>query len=431
MASNFKNDRAWTPQDVKALECAMLNKLEIGFTSIDRDEIPNPNKLPLDAKPTDFMGRKLELEKSIFINSSILTKEMVAKVENAKENDDKEVLNTVLKQHMDTICKETFLDNNGDHQSLPDWVTVVKSQILETLATSTENWWKEFRGQKGKDTRNKKSTPAVTDDVSFQVKLAVNDINQVIKGFLIAAEEKERDAASKKVLKTVEVAADQASKNEVVTSRMMEHQGHLTSVLYKQVHEENQKQLKLLEVSEFLGNDSDRKVQARNLFNKVSSVFKDNGLSLPSSTKIEIWGYDKKKNPFVVAQFSNTSEARTFENQAAQARKKGLLKMKTIRMEPKEDPAFPIPQWRITQEFLKQSATARVEELKTQHEGDGEAMTKILVCEGRINDIKCFRQYNGKEKKIFFEFTCPFRTKRYVTSGISSPFSLIQLNDLK
>ena len=259
MAAKNNNERAWTPQDVKALECAMLNKLEIGFTSIDRDEIPNPNKLPLDAKPTDFMGRKLELEKSIFINSSILTKEMVAKVENAKENDDKEVLNTVLKQHMDTICKETFLDNNGDHQSLPDWVTVVKSQILETLATSTETWWKEFRGHKGKDTRNKKSTPTVADDLSFQVKLAVNDINQMIKGFLTAAEEKERDAASKKVLKTVEVAADQASKNVVITARMMEHQGHLTSAIYKQVYEENQKQLKLHEVSEYLGNDSDRK----------------------------------------------------------------------------------------------------------------------------------------------------------------------------
>ena len=37
---------------------------------------------------------------------------------------------------------------------------------------------------------------------------------------------------------------------------MMEHQGKLTSVVYKQVHEENQKQLKLTEVLEFLGNDS-------------------------------------------------------------------------------------------------------------------------------------------------------------------------------
>ena len=209
------------------------------------------------------------------------------------------------------------------------------------------------------------------------------------------------------MLKTLEVAADQASKNEVVTARMMEHQGHLTSTVYKQVHEENQKQLKLTEVSELLGNDLDGK----NLFNKVSSVFKDNGLSLPSSTRIEIWGHDKKKNPFIVAQFSNTSEARTFENQAAQARKKGLLKMKTFRMDPKEDPAFPIPSWQTTQEFIKESARARVGELKNQHEGDGEAMAKILACEGRINDIKCFRQYNGKEKKIFFEFTCPFRAK--------------------
>ena len=197
MASSNKNERAWTPQDVKALECAMINKLEIGITSIDQAQIPNPNKLPLEAKPTDFWGRKLELEKSIFINSSILVKEMVAKVENAKENDDKEVLIAVLKQHTDTICKETFLDNNGDHQSLPDWVTVVKSQILETLSTNTENWWKEFRGHKGKVTRNK-PTSTGTDDLSFQVKLAVNDINEVVKGFLTAAEEKERDIASKK-----------------------------------------------------------------------------------------------------------------------------------------------------------------------------------------------------------------------------------------
>ena len=68
MASSNKNECAWTPQDVKALECAMINKLEIGITSIDQAEIPNPNKLPLEAKPTDFWRRKLELEKSVFIN---------------------------------------------------------------------------------------------------------------------------------------------------------------------------------------------------------------------------------------------------------------------------------------------------------------------------------------------------------------------------
>ena len=100
-------------------------------------------------------------------------------------------------------------------------------------------------------------------------------------------------------------------------------------------------------------------------------------------------------------------------------------------MDPKEDPAFPIPSWQTTQEFIKESARARVGELKNQHEGDGEAMAKILACEGQIDDTKCFKQYNGKEKKIFFEFTCPFRTRRYVTSGTSSQFSLIQINDLK
>ena len=38
-----------------------------------------------------------------------------------------------------------------------------------------------------------------TDDLSFLVKLAVNDVNEVVKGFLIAA---------KKVIKTIEVALD-------------------------------------------------------------------------------------------------------------------------------------------------------------------------------------------------------------------------------
>ena len=105
--------------------------------------------------------------------------------------------------------------------------------------------------------------------------------------------------------------------------------------------------------------------------------------------------------------------------------------MKTFRMDPKEDPAFPIPSWQTTLEYVKESARARVGELKNQHEGDGEAMAKILAYEGRINYTKCFKHYSGKEKKILFEFTCPFRTKRYVTSGTSSPFSLIQINDLK
>ena len=62
------------------------------------------------------------MKKSIFKNSSIQVKEIVNKIENAKDDDVKEVLVTVLKQHTERIIKETFLDNNGENPSLPEWV---------------------------------------------------------------------------------------------------------------------------------------------------------------------------------------------------------------------------------------------------------------------------------------------------------------------
>ena len=196
------------------------------------------------------------MEKSIFKNSSILAKKIITKVENAKENDDKEVLVTALKQHVEKICKETFLDNNGENPSLPEWVTVAKSQMVETLLTSMEAWWKDFINHTGRVTRNK-STTTGTVNLCFIVKPVVNDVNKVVKDFLIAAEGKERDNAAKKVIKTIKVAADQASKNEVITTRVVEHQGKLTAEVYKQRFEETQKQMKLTEVSKYLGKDSD------------------------------------------------------------------------------------------------------------------------------------------------------------------------------
>ena len=62
--------------------------------------------------------------------------------------------------------------------------------MLETLSTNAESWWKDFIGHLGgRSTRNKPASTG-TDDLSFLVKLAVNDINEVVKGFLIAAGEK-------------------------------------------------------------------------------------------------------------------------------------------------------------------------------------------------------------------------------------------------
>ena len=119
--------------------------------------------------------------------------------------------------------------------------------MVETLSTNVESWWKDFINHAGRVTRTK-ATATGTVDLCFVVKPVINNINEVVKGFLMAAEGKERDIATKKIIKTVEVAAEQASKNDVITARLVEHQGKLTATVYKQCYEENQKQLKLTEV---------------------------------------------------------------------------------------------------------------------------------------------------------------------------------------
>ena len=75
----------------------MIGKLGSDIHSIDTSDIKNSNKLHLEAKSTQFWGRRLELEKYIFKNSSILVNEIASKVESAKENNDKVVIITVLK----------------------------------------------------------------------------------------------------------------------------------------------------------------------------------------------------------------------------------------------------------------------------------------------------------------------------------------------
>ena len=68
--------------------------------------------------------------------------------------------------------------------------------MIETLSTNIESWWKDFINHAGSVTRNK-STTTGTVDLCFVVKPVVNDINEVVKGFLIAQEGKERDEAAK------------------------------------------------------------------------------------------------------------------------------------------------------------------------------------------------------------------------------------------
>ena len=59
MATSNKIERAWTSQDVRSLDCAMISKLGSDINSIDECDIQNPNKLPLEVKPTNFWGQRL------------------------------------------------------------------------------------------------------------------------------------------------------------------------------------------------------------------------------------------------------------------------------------------------------------------------------------------------------------------------------------
>ena len=105
----------------------MINKLSTDINSNGEGDIKNPKKIPMEAKPTQFWGRRLELEKSNFKYWSVLINEIVTKFEYAKENGDAEVLVTTLKDHIEKFCKETFLDGNCKNPTLPEWVTVAKS----------------------------------------------------------------------------------------------------------------------------------------------------------------------------------------------------------------------------------------------------------------------------------------------------------------
>ena len=186
-------------------------------------------------------------------------------------------------------------------------------------------------------------------------------------------------------------------------------------------------------MGEYIAKDiTDYRAQASNIFSKVKTMFNDNDLKLPKSTSIEIRGQNKKKEYFILALFSSISEAKTFEHQAAEGRRKNVTKMKTQRMEPQDAEAFPLISWQDACSALKVFATERVTELKTSHEGDNEALAKTEACNSRISEMKYWRIFNLRAHKYFFEFLCPFRPgKRYHTSSLSSPFTVVSITELK
>ena len=55
------------------------------------------------------------------------------------------MLVTTFKSHTEQVCRETFLDGNGDISSLLECVTVTKGQMMEILETRIESWWKDTK----------------------------------------------------------------------------------------------------------------------------------------------------------------------------------------------------------------------------------------------------------------------------------------------
>ena len=104
-------ERAYTPKDVKALDDALVNSLETIITNVEEGEIEYPNAIPDDARYSDYYGKRMELETIIIKSSKALANNIVEKVENAKENEDQGILDSILSDHVEAICQTTFLGN--------------------------------------------------------------------------------------------------------------------------------------------------------------------------------------------------------------------------------------------------------------------------------------------------------------------------------
>ena len=84
----------------------------------------------------------------------------------------------------------------------------------------------------------------------------------------------------------------------------------------------------------------------------------------------------------------------------AEARRRGAIKIKTFRMQPKADATFLIPAWQTDLKNIKNFANARVEELKSNHKEEEDPLAKIATCKARIKDTQCWRIYSAKERKV-------------------------------
>ena len=440
MATAAKNKivRAYTAKDIESdnLECALINQLNRDIYSIDDGDLSDKITIPVGANLHNSWAKGSELESSFSKHSASLSTKIEKMITGADEGTP-EALLVPLKQYITDVCNSTY--QNEQDEALQEWVVLAKNNINENLAIKSKSWWAEiiiYSPSSNKKTRTKdkdKDTDTVPYEIRSLVRAIINETNSMMYRVLTTYEQKQRDTALQLVMKTLDATAKKTSVNTEVCLRLTNQVGKLTSFVYKTQYERCQKQLKLWNMEEYVDKKiADYRAQASSLFTKIKSMFSENHLNFPKSTIIEVRGKNKKGDLFILALFSSSSEARTFEHQAAEGRRKEVTKMKTQRLEPQDAEAFPLVSWQDAAVALKRFATERVNELKTEHEGDESKIAKIDTCKARIEEMKVWRMYQPRAQKHFFEFLCPFRPgQRFHTSSLTSPFTTLLISDLK
>ena len=90
-----------------------------------------------------------------------------------------------------------------------------------------------------------------------------------------------------------------------------------------------------------------------------------------------------------------------------EARGKGGIKIKTIRMEPQADAALTIPAWQTALESIKNFARARVEELKSNHEGEEKLLPKLQLVRLESKTANASACTTQGERKCYLNFYVP------------------------
>ena len=437
-AAKNKIVRAYTAKDIESdnLECVLINQLNRDIYSIDDGDLSDKITVPVGAHLHNSWAKGTELESSFLKHSATLSTKIEKMLTGAEEGTP-EALLVPLKQYINDVCNSTY--QNEQDEAIQEWVVLAKNNINENLAIKSKSWWADiiiYSPSSNKITRKKdkdKDTDTVPYEIKSIIRSIINETNSLMYRTLTTYEQKQRDTALQLIVKTLETTAKKTSENSEVCLRLTNQVGKLASFVYKTQYERCQKQLKLWNMEQYVDkNTTDFRALASSIFTKIKSMFSENHLNLPKSTSIEVRGKNKKGEPFILALFSSPSEAKTFEHQAAEGRRKKVTTMKTQRLEPQDAEAFPLVSWQDAAVALKRFATERVNELKTEHEGDESKIAKIDICKTRIDEMKVWRMYQPRVQKHFFEFLCPFRPgQRYHTSTLTSPFSTLIISDLK